>query len=117
MLPPKLIEYSSFFSKLAQVPDLFEQVKAQATAALTPTLIEALWQQQSVSRTDPAACAKALARLRKVIIGTLMVRDFSSQASLAEVELAMTALAELAVRVLLESLEHQAFERFGIPKN
>lgn len=117
MLSSPLIEYSSFFSKLAQIPELLEQVKAQATTALTPTLIESLWQQQSVSRMDPAACAKALARLRKVVLGTLMVRDFSSQASLAEVELAMTALAELAVRVLLESLEHQAFERFGIPKN
>ena len=117
MLFEKLVEYSSFFSRLTQDSFLLEQVKARANTPLTPEAIDSLWQQQHALKTDASACAIALARLRKLVLGILILREASAQASLGEVELAMTALAELALRVLLEPLEKQAFERFGVPKN
>ncbi|MBX7229932.1 MAG: hypothetical protein K1X48_10035 [Burkholderiaceae bacterium] len=117
MLSSELVEYSNFFSKLTQDPSLLEQVHAHAKISLTPEIIESLWQQQNALKTDATACARALARLRKLVLGILILREVSAQASLMEVERAMTALAELALRVLLEPLEQQAFERFGVPKN
>ncbi len=114
-----ILEYSTFLRRLERTPALFAQVQSQASAPVNAGVIRALWSQLSTNQAtgDSAACARNLAHLRKLVIGTLAIRDLSGQASLQEVELAMTALAELAVAELLVPLQAAAFERFGTPRS
>ena len=59
--------------------------------------------------------ARALRRTRRQLLCALIVRDCAGVAPLEEVTAAMTALAELAVRVLLQAIAPQLAAINGIP--
>jgi len=64
---------------------------------------------------DEHALAGTLRELRQRVMLSLIARDLSGAADLAEVIATVTALAEVAIREACERIEHWAQERYGAP--
>ena len=58
---------------------------------------------------------RAMRRLRNLVVATLVTRDLSGQADMAEVVAVMTALAEFAIHTHLEALHLEMIDAHGTP--
>src|SRR5262245_8803002 len=102
--------HSSFFGRVltrdAQLPGLLERYRAQP---LTRADIDALWTDLLATHSsDTVGPQCALRRLRNRVMAILMERDLAGAAPLEEVMGAMTALAELAIRIAYQHAAHTA---------
>jgi len=100
-------EGGSGFEALARLADI-DWVAARLHAAL---------QVELAAATGDATqrLASALRRLRRRVLLTLIARDATGRAELAEVVATMTALAELAVHVAVEAQARELAAIHGVP--
>jgi [glutamine synthetase] adenylyltransferase / [glutamine synthetase]-adenylyl-L-tyrosine phosphorylase len=91
-------------------------LQSAAADPWTPERLAAQLHELLADESLPAAAlARALRRLRRRVIVTLIARDASGAADLAEVMATMTALAELALRYAVETAAAELARTHGVP--
>lgn len=123
LLDPALAWSDFLRTRVHNRPGYADQVAADAAEAVTPArlehwlqaLREGLPHQGEFAALLIEDCSRVLRELRERVFACLMVRDIAGQASLQEVTVAMSALADLAVQQAYLSVATDMAETHGIP--
>ena len=89
-----------------------DSVAQLAELSLNPTIFSEVLQKETEAGTGLPA---AMRRLRNLVVATLIARDLSGRADLAEVVDTMSAFADFAIQTLLAALHAEAVAAFGTP--
>jgi glutamate-ammonia-ligase adenylyltransferase len=93
-------------------PQRAAAVAELAGLSLSPAIFAQLLQKET---NGGMPLARAMRRVRNLVLATLIERDLSGRADLAEVLAAMTAFAEFAVQTHVAALSEELIARHGTP--
>jgi [glutamine synthetase] adenylyltransferase / [glutamine synthetase]-adenylyl-L-tyrosine phosphorylase len=114
LAPSSLLPSPSRFVQrwLGAAPERAQLLQAQAALALPQRdLAQALQHEMASGMSD----ARAMRRVRNLLICTLIERDLSGQADLAEVVQAMTEFADFAIQTLHQRINREMQALYGPP--
>ncbi|HCE10645.1 MAG TPA: bifunctional [glutamate--ammonia ligase]-adenylyl-L-tyrosine phosphorylase/[glutamate--ammonia-ligase] adenylyltransferase [Oxalobacteraceae bacterium] len=110
---PTNLHASRFYGRwTGAAPDRADRVAKLAGLSLSPAVFSEILQKETETGSSLPG---AMRRLRNLVVATLIARDLSGRADLAEVVDTMSAFADFAIRTLLAALTAEAIAVHGTP--